>query len=60
MAPPPKLNANEEEALVEDYENGASVDSLCKRFGISAGTVRNIVRRHGGELRPVGRPVAAR
>ena len=56
MAAPRKLTPSQEQRLVIGYERGDSLKSLADEYLVSAGTIRSIVKRHGGTLRPVGRP----
>jgi transposase-like protein len=56
MANTPKLNHTQSEVVVEQYQAGDAVSYIAIRHGISAATVRSIVRRAGVTLRPVGRP----
>lgn len=56
MAAPRKLTPAKEAKVVEAYENGDSLVVIADKFGISAGTIRTVVRRAGVDLRPVGRP----
>jgi hypothetical protein len=56
MAAPRKLTPKQETRLVADYANGGSLSALTEAYGVSAGTIRAIVVRNGGTLRPVGRP----
>lgn len=56
MAAPRKTNPATDKKVAKAYAKGDSVASISEAFGLSAGTIRDIVRRTGGELRPVGRP----
>jgi transposase-like protein len=58
MAAPRKTNTDTDRKVAEAYARGDSVASISAEFGVSAGTVRSIVLREGGSLRPVGRPKA--
>ncbi len=56
MAAPRKTNAKVDKQVASAYAKGTPVAQLTERFGLSAGTIREIVKRTGGTLRPVGRP----
>lgn len=56
MAAPRKTTPVVDEQVAEAYANGDLVSDIAERFGISTGTVRAIVVRTGGTLRPIGRP----
>ena len=56
MAAPRKTTPVVDQKVAEAYASGAKVADLSDEFGISAGTVRAIVLRTGGTLRPIGRP----
>jgi len=56
MAAPQKLTNRQQQSLVKKYQRGTPVSELTQKFEVSTGTVRATVRRHGGNLRPVGRP----
>ena len=56
MAAQRKLTPEQEDEVVNSYDAGTKVSVICDEYGISSRTVRAIVRRHGRELRPVGRP----
>ena len=40
--------------VVREYENGESMQSLCRRHRCSAQAIRNAVLRAGGKIRPIG------
>jgi transposase len=56
MAAPRKTDAKVDKQVAKAYAKGDSVASIGETFGLSAGTIRDIVKRTGGTLRPVGRP----
>lgn len=56
MAAPRKTTPEVDKKVAQAYAKGDTVASIEERFGISAGTVRSIVTRTGGTLRPIGRP----
>lgn len=43
--------------LAEEYQAGASLETLSKRHGVNTATVRNTLQRLGVEARPSARPV---
>ena len=47
--------ATAREQVKEAYENGATLRQIGEVHGVSAGTVRNVLREMGVELRPRGR-----
>lgn len=59
MAAPRKTTPAVDKKVAKAYADGASVKEISETFGLSAGTIRSIVLRTGGELRPVGRPKKA-
>jgi DNA-binding NarL/FixJ family response regulator len=56
MAAPRKTTPVTDQQVAKAYARGDSVQSIAQEHGISAGTVRSIVLRTGGTLRPIGRP----
>lgn len=56
MAAPRKTNAKVDKQVATAYAKGTPVAAISEKFGLSAGTIRDIVKRTGGTLRPVGRP----
>lgn len=58
MAAQRKTTASVDKQIVKAYNRGDTVASIADKYGISAGTVRSVVVRLGGTLRPVGRPKA--
>lgn len=59
MAAPRKTSSDTDKKVAGAYARGDSVASIVAEYGVSAGTVRSIVLREGGTLRPVGRPKAS-
>lgn len=59
MAAPRKLDAKTEAKVVKAYVKGDSLNDIKETFGISAGTIRAVVKRADVPLRPVGRPKAS-
>lgn len=41
--------------VIHAYQQGKDLRSVAQAFGVSAGTVRNILKRHGVPLRSRGR-----
>ena len=60
MAAPRKTSTDTDAKVADAYANGVSVASIAAEHSLSAGTVRAIVIRTGGTLRPVGRPKASK
>lgn len=60
MAAPRKTDTKTDKAVAKAYAKGTPVKDITAEFGVSAGTVRSIVARLGGTLRPVGRPKASK
>ena len=56
MAAPRKTSVAVDKQVAKAYADGDTVSSISQQYEISAGTVRSIVLRTGGTLRPVGRP----
>lgn len=42
------------------YEAGQKVEAIAASFGVHASSIRNIARRKGAKIRPVGRDSSAR
>lgn len=49
-----KLTEDQEMEVVRRYADDERTVTIAADFGITIGTVRNIVRRHGGAIRPTG------
>jgi hypothetical protein len=56
MAAPRKTSVETDRKIAYAYAAGDTVASISNTYSVSAGTVRSIVLRTGGTLRPVGRP----
>jgi hypothetical protein len=51
-----KTTATDDKQIAKAYARGDSVVSIADAYDISSGTVRAVVLRQGGVLRPIGRP----
>lgn len=49
-----KFDIEEEKLICEFYNEGISSKEICKEFDCDAATIRNIVRRHGYEIKNRG------
>ena len=58
MAAPRKTTPAVDKKVAKAYAKGDSIASISEQFGLSAGTIRDIAKRQGVTLRPVGRPKA--
>ena len=54
-----KKLAKEAPILVESYNNGTTLRDLAIQFGVSAGTVRTVLKREGAIMRSKGRKRSA-
>lgn len=54
MAPPRILDPRREAKIAREYADGQSPRDLAAKYGINRSTVREVVLRQGGTMRPRG------
>ena len=45
-----------DEKIIELYKSGLPYEKLCDMIGLSDRAIRNVLNKHGVELKPIGRP----
>jgi hypothetical protein len=52
-----EVNRERDEKILNQYNEGASLYELAMEFGVGYNTVRSIILRLGGKMRPTGKNV---